>query len=119
MEAGVEHIGRGTAQHVDVMLIVVDANMKSLETAKHIHELATKAGIKQISLVGNKIENNIQKEAIKSFAEKSGLKILDFVPFDQNVVKAEMNGETPLTDKDSKAIRAIEKLCGKLIAKNA
>ncbi|MBS7637252.1 AAA family ATPase, partial [Candidatus Bathyarchaeota archaeon] len=26
MEAGVEHMGRGTARHVDVMLIVADAN---------------------------------------------------------------------------------------------
>ncbi len=118
MEAGVEHIGRGTAQHVDTMLIVVDANMKSLETAKHIYELGNKAGMRHIFLVGNKIESDIQKETIKKFAEKNGLEILDFVLFDQKVVEAEMLGETPLKYNESEALRTIEKLCGKLMAKN-
>lgn len=119
MEAGVEHIGRGTAKHVDTMLIVADANMKSLETAKHIHELSTKAGMKQVFLVGNKIGNEIQKEAVKKFAENNGLKILDFVPFDSKVVEAEMRGETPLKYKGSEFMRAIERLREKITAENA
>jgi len=119
MEAGVEHIGRGTAKHVDTMLIVVDANMKSLETAKHIYELAAKAGMKRTVLVGNKIENDTHKKVIKNFAENNGLLILDFVPFDRKVVQAEVRGETPLKLRGSEAICAIEKLCDRLIAKNA
>ncbi len=115
MEAGVEHLGRGTAQHVDIMLVVADANMKSLETAKHIHDLAANAGIKQVFLVGNKIGSSIQTEAVRGFAEKNGLAVLDFVPFDQNVVEAEMRGETPLKYEKSVAVRAIRNLSEKLI----
>jgi CO dehydrogenase maturation factor len=115
MEAGVEHLGRGTAQHVDTMLIVTDANMKSLETAKHIHDLAAGAGIKQVFLVGNKVRGKIQREYLTKFAGKNGLEILDFVPFDQNVVELEMRGETPLKNRDSTAVRAIQNLSGKLI----
>lgn len=118
MEAGVEHLGRGTAKHVNIMLAIVDANMKSLETAKRIHELAANAGMKQIFLVGNKIANEAQKKAIENFAGKNGLEILDFVPFDQNVVEAEMRGETPLIYKESEAMRAIEKLCEKFASMN-
>ena len=118
MEAGVEHIGRGTAQHVDMMLVVVNANMKSLETAKNIHELATKAGMKQVFLVGNKIENDTQEVVIRNFAVKNGLAVLSFVPFDQTVVEAEMQGETPLQRGKSEALRAIEQLCETLMAKN-
>jgi CO dehydrogenase maturation factor len=118
MEAGIEHIGRATAQHVDAMLVVVDANMKSLEVANHIHELGSKAGLSQILLVGNKIENVTQKEAIENFAEKNGLKILGFVPFDQEVVEADMRGETPLLRGESKAVRAIEELCNIIMRKN-
>ncbi|MEM3731370.1 MAG: ArsA-related P-loop ATPase [Candidatus Bathyarchaeia archaeon] len=114
MEAGIEHMGRGTAQHVDVMLMVADANMKSLETARNINELAVKAGIKQTFLVGNKIENDAQRENISKFAEKSGLKILDFIPFDQRVVEAEMRGETPLKYRNSEALIAIKNLAEKL-----
>ncbi|MEM3696431.1 MAG: AAA family ATPase [Candidatus Bathyarchaeia archaeon] len=115
MEAGVEHMGRATAKHVDIMLVVVDANMKALETAKRIHELAFNAGMKRVFVVGNKIADKRQMEVIEKFAKGNGLEILDFVPFDLRVVKAEMRGETPLKYwKEAKAIVAIEKLSEKL-----
>ncbi|MEM2937248.1 MAG: P-loop NTPase [Candidatus Bathyarchaeia archaeon] len=119
MEAGVEHMGRGTAQHVDSMLVVVNANVKSLETAKSIHELGVKAGMKNISLVGNKIESDVQKEVVEKFAEENGLKVLGYVPFDSKVVEAEMLGETPLRYGDSEALKAIERLCERLLLGNA
>jgi CO dehydrogenase nickel-insertion accessory protein CooC1 len=96
------------------MLIVADANMKSLHVAKQIHELAIKAEMNQVFLIGNKIANQTQKEAIENFAKENGLRILDFVPFDSRVVKAEMRGETPLKYKELDAVRAIETLSTKL-----
>jgi CO dehydrogenase maturation factor len=118
MEAGVEHLGRGTATNVDAMLIIADANMKSLETAKHIHNLASNAGLKQIFLVGNRIGDDVQRGAVESFALKYGLRVLDFVPFDPKVVEAEMRGETPLMYEKSEAMKAVEKLCEKLKTNN-
>lgn len=118
MEAGVEHIGRGTAQHVDALLIVANADVKSLETAKNIHDLSVKANLKQIFLVGNKIENPVQIEKISVFAEKNNMHVLGFVPFDRKVVDAEMLGETPLKAEGSEAVRVIRELATKLIAKN-
>ena len=115
MEAGVEHMGRGTAQHVDTMLIVVNANMKALETAKRLHELSLQAGIKQVFLVGNKIENEAQRKTIENFAEKASMEVLEFIPFDQKIVEAEMLGETPLKYGGSEAIKAIEKLFERLL----
>jgi len=119
MEAGVEHIGRATAKHVDVMLVVTDANLKSLETAKRICELAKEGEIKRVFLVGNKIANVTQKEVIESYAEKNCLKTLNFVPFDQKVVEAEMQGETPLKFMESRAIQAIEQMCSELMTTNS
>lgn len=117
MEAGVEHMGRGTAQNVDVMLVVTDANMKSLETAKKINELAMNAGLKKVFIVGNKIADKNQKDAIECFAGKCNMAVLGYVPFDKNVMEAEMHGETPLKYADSEAILAIEKLREKITAK--
>ncbi|MDH5448432.1 MAG: P-loop NTPase [Candidatus Bathyarchaeota archaeon] len=114
MEAGVEHLGRGTAKHVDTMLIVTDSSIKSLETAKRIHKLAENAGIKQVFLVGNKVAAEIQRDAIKKFAENNSLNVLDFVPFDEQVVEAEMRGETPLKYEESFAVQTIEKLGTKI-----
>jgi CO dehydrogenase maturation factor len=114
MEAGVEHLGRGTARNVDTLLVVTDANMKALEIAKHIHKLATNAGMQHVFLVGNRISDNFQKDRIEKFAKTNGLPVLDFIPFDQKVVEMEMYGETPLQHKESVAVRAIDILGRKL-----
>jgi CO dehydrogenase maturation factor len=114
MEAGVEHMGRGTARNVDKLLIVADANVKALEIAKHIQGLAAGAGMTEVYLVGNKVADRNQEEAIKDFAEKNGLQILAFLPFDKKVAEEEMRGETPIRDKESKAMRSIRELCDKL-----
>jgi CO dehydrogenase maturation factor len=116
-EAGVEHIGRGTARQVDALLLVADSNLKSLETAKHIHDLAAKAGMQHLYLVGNRIMNEKQKEAVKNYAEKNGLSILAFIPFDVKVIEADTLGETPLKNKEISAVSAIDNICDVLLKK--
>ena len=118
LEAGVEHIGRGTARQVDALLIVADSNLKSLEIAKHIHELAKAAGMKNLYLIGNRIMNSLQEEAVTSFAEKNGLSVLSLIPFDVKVTEADMHGVTPLKQKDIKAVHAIENICEALIKRS-
>jgi CO dehydrogenase maturation factor len=115
MEAGVEHLGRGTAKNVDIMLIIADSSIKSLEIAKRINQLATEAGIRKVFLVGNKVADEMQKDAIEGFAKKNGLTILDFIPFDKNVLEAEMQGETPLKKPDSSSIKRIKKIGASLV----
>ena len=114
-EAGVEHIGRGTARQVDALLIVADSNLKSLEIAKHIHDLAANAGMKQLYLIGNRIMNETQKEAVTSFAQKNDLSTLSFIPFDEKVIEADTLGETPLKHKEIAAVRAIDDICDVLL----
>jgi CO dehydrogenase maturation factor len=119
LEAGVEHIGRGTARHVDALLIVADSNLKSLEIAKHVHDMAKAAGMQQLYLVGNRVMNETQKDAIRSFAEKNGLSLLTFVPFDQKVIEADMLGETPLKNMEIEAVKTIDNICELLLKKTA
>jgi CO dehydrogenase maturation factor len=119
LEAGVENIGRGTARQVDALLIVADSNLKSLEIAKHIHDMAKAAGMKQLYLIGNRVMNDVQREAIRSFAEKNGLSLLTFVPFDQKIVEADMLGETPLKNKEISAVKTIDNICELLLKKKA
>lgn len=120
LEAGVEHMGRATAQHVDYMLIIVNANVKSFETAKRIYELGAGSGIKNMGIVGNKIENDTQQEAVEKFAKSLGLGVMEVIPYDSVILEAELHGETPLKYATSEAIKAIERLCNKLLmARNA
>ena len=118
LEAGVEHIGRGTARQVDALLIVADSNLKSLEIAKHIFDLAAAAGMRNLFLVGNRIMNAVQEEAVRNFAKKNGLPVLALIPFDADVTEADMQGETPLRSKQMVAVRAIDNICELLLKRN-
>ncbi|MCE7697385.1 MAG: carbon monoxide dehydrogenase, partial [Methanobacterium paludis] len=62
MEAGIEHLGRKTAESVDIMIIVVEPGLKSLETAERIKKLAKDIGIEKISCVINKASNQKQED---------------------------------------------------------
>jgi len=116
MEAGVEHMGRGTAKHVDIMLIVVDPSLKSMETARKIYWLATEAGIKKAFIIGNKIRNSSESELIQRFADDNKIPILDLVPNDERILKADMQGESPLKcGEDSVGITSIQKIGEKLL----
>jgi CO dehydrogenase maturation factor len=117
LEAGAEHMGRGTARQVDALLIVADSNLKSLEIAKHIYDLAAKAGMQHLYLVGNRVMNAVQEEAIKDFAEKNSLPILALIPFDSKVTEADMVGETPLKHREISAVQAIDNICEALLKK--
>ena len=117
LEAGVEHIGRGTARQVDALLIVADSNLKSLEIAKHIYDMAKAAGM-QASLPCRKQGHERRPEGShQSFAEKNGLHLLAFVPFDQKVIEADMLGETPLKNKEIEAVKTIDNICELLLKK--
>ena len=56
MEAGIEHLGRGTIAGVDHLLIVVIPSTSGVRTALKIQELARDAGIRNISFVGNLVQ---------------------------------------------------------------
>jgi CO dehydrogenase maturation factor len=55
MEAGIEHLGRGTAGMVEALIVVVEPGLRSIQTAKHIQQLAKDLGIRQVYIVGNKV----------------------------------------------------------------
>ena len=66
MEAGIEHLGRGTAQFVDYLLVVVEPTNSSIDTYKRVVKLAGDLNIKQIAIIVNKIQDNNDLESIKS-----------------------------------------------------
>ncbi len=113
MDAGIEHLGRGTADHVDILLIVSDANRKSLEVAKTIFRLAKESAINRIGLVGNRIEDERQRDAITTFAEMNGIPLMALIPFDRIVIDAGMTGENVM-EGNSSALGAIGCSAGSL-----
>jgi CO dehydrogenase maturation factor len=111
MDAGIEHLGRGTAEHVDTMVVVSDANRKSLEVAKTICRMAKDSEIQQIGLVGNRITGLTQEQAVRIFAEKNGISLMGMIPFDQGISDNGITG-VPVDEESSPAIREVIRLAG-------
>jgi len=84
MEAGIEHLGRGTAEGVDSLLIVVEPSLRSVETALRIESLANDLNIKEVFLVGNKIRDSADIDFIKNKA--SNFEILGFIWYNDNLI---------------------------------
>ena len=57
MEAGIEHLGRGTVSGVDSLLLIVESDRRTLETAERTYRLAREIGIERIHAVANKIRD--------------------------------------------------------------
>jgi CO dehydrogenase maturation factor len=90
MEAGVEHLGRGTASAVDAFVIVVEPGLRSLGTAEQIRGLAAEIGIKQVCLVANKVRSPEDEAFVRSRA--GGLPVLGSLPYTAAAVGADQDG---------------------------
>ncbi len=95
MYAGVEHLGRATADAVDAMLIVVEPTARSLGTAAQIKQLAGDLKLARLYLVGSKIQNDADREFIT--ARSPGLPVIGFLRADPGVREADREG-TPVYD---------------------
>jgi CO dehydrogenase maturation factor len=96
LEAGVEHLGRGTAEGVDEMLVVVEPGWASLETAARIAALARDLGIRRIRAVANKIANAEDLDFVR--AHLAGLPLAGVLPADREL---ELEARTGRVRRDS------------------
>jgi CO dehydrogenase maturation factor len=87
LEAGLEHLSRGTARHVDTLLIVAEPYFKSLETASRSFALARDLGIRRIRMVANKIRSPRDEDAVRDFAGRHALPVEGVVPFDDALIE--------------------------------
>jgi CO dehydrogenase maturation factor len=96
MEAGVEHLGRATAQAVDKLIVVVEPGQRSLEVAQKIRHLAADIGLKNIGLVGNKIRKQADREFL--LERMPEIPFLGFLSYESKIVEADLSGEPPYKD---------------------
>lgn len=115
MAAGIEHLSRGTASSVDMLIIVVEPGRASIETAKRIEKLAGDIGIKKTFVVGNKIHNKTEKEYIVSHLPER--EFLGFIPYSELLISADIGGKSIL-DSDEALGNAVEDIFSKILAVN-
>ncbi len=90
MEAGIEHLGRATAQAVDAFVIVVEPGRRSIQTAQTIRRLAQEIGIPRTVVVGNKVRGPSDETFIAQ--QLSDFPILGFLPYCSDAIEADLQG---------------------------
>ncbi|OPY69888.1 MAG: Light-independent protochlorophyllide reductase iron-sulfur ATP-binding protein [Syntrophorhabdaceae bacterium PtaU1.Bin034] len=99
MEAGLEHLGRGTTAYMDALIVVVEPGRRSFQTARQVKSLADDLGIKRIYVVGNKISNDSDLSMIREHLPD--LPFLGSMTYNEKILEADKLGVSPY-DIDSR-----------------
>jgi CO dehydrogenase maturation factor len=93
MEAGFEHLTRGTSQAFDAMIIVVEPSLQSVLTASRIQALAEKIGIRSVFYVGNMVRDAEDRAFIEK--ELKGSTVVGYVSYSDEIHSAVRQGRAP------------------------
>ena len=90
MEAGIEHLTRGTTEGIDAFIVVVEPGQRSIQTAVTVKRLANELGVKKVYVVGNKVRNDKDEEFIKN--NLGGTVYLGKMGFNESIMEADIQG---------------------------
>ena len=107
MEAGLEHLGRGTAQGMDQFIVVIEPGSRSVQTYRNVKRLASDLGIKQVRVVANKIRDERDEAFIRASIPAEDL--LGFIHYNPEIMDADRQGKSPY-DCSPTAIEEIRKI---------
>ena len=107
MEAGLEHLGRGTAANMDQFIVVIEPGARSVQTYHNVKRLAKDLGITRVRVVANKIRDDGDEEFIRSAIPAEDL--LGFIHYNPDIIDADRQGKSPY-DFSPAAIEEIRKI---------
>jgi CO dehydrogenase maturation factor len=108
MEAGVEHLGRGTARGVDTMLVVVEPSRMSLDCAVRVFRMAGEIGIRDIRVVANKIASPDDEAWVREAV--TGHEIAAVIPFSTGIRAADRDGRSSLDGMGGETLESLHGL---------
>lgn len=93
MEAGLEHLGRGTTEGMDQFIVVIEPGARSVQTYKNVKRLAEELGVKEVKVIANKIRNDEDEKFVRSRIPKQDF--LGCVHYNAEVIEADREGRSP------------------------
>src|SRR5512135_459316 len=93
MEAGIEHLTRGTTEAVDGFIVVVEPGQRSIQTANTVKELAKGLGVKKVFVVANKVRGEEDLAFVKKHLPDAHL--LGYIGFSHDIMESDLAGATP------------------------
>ena len=113
MGAGIEHLSRGTARGVDIMLVVVEPSKNSINTARNVCRMAEDLGIGKVRVVANKIRSAKEREFVARHFEPG--EVLGYIGFDDQVWEASMGEDSTMGRSRGEVERAVEEISRQLV----
>jgi len=109
MEAGLEHLARGTTSFVDAFVVVIEPGARSVQTYHSVKRLAADLGVKQVFVVANKVRDEGDEAFIKSQIPAEDL--LGMIHYSGKVADADRQAASPydIADDAVEEIRSIKK----------
>ena len=107
MEAGLEHLGRGTAANMDQFIVVIEPGSRSVQTYHNVKRLAKDLGVKRVRVVANKIRDERDEDFIRDAIPAEDL--LGFIHYNPEIMDADRNGQSPY-DYSPTAIEEIRRI---------
>jgi CO dehydrogenase maturation factor len=117
MEAGLEHLSRGTGRHVSRFIAVLEPYFRSMETVRRIGDLARELGIAEMQVVTNKVRTDQDRAVIRDYCATHQLTVIGEVPYDPILLEAERAARPPVDfAPEAPAIVALRDLAARLTA---
>ena len=104
MEAGLEHLGRGTASMMDQFIVVIEPGARSIQTYEKVKQLAADLGITRVRVVANKVRDEDDEAFLRSRIPEDAL--LGMIHYNAEVIDADRRGISPF-DVSAKAVEEI------------
>ena len=93
MEAGLEHLSRGTTDMVDQFIVVVEPGARSIQTYHSVQRLAKDLGVAKVSVVANKVRGEEDEAFIRSMVPEEDL--LGIIHYSNDVSDADRRCASP------------------------
>ncbi len=107
MEAGLEHLGRGTAMNMDQFIVVIEPGARSVQTYRNVKRLAADLGIRQVRVVASKVRDEKDEAFIREAIPAEDL--LGIVHYDPQVIDADRQGKSPY-DFSPRSVEEIQRI---------
>lgn len=99
MEAGIEHLTRGTTESVDAFIVVVEPGQRSIQTANTVKKMAKELGVKKVFVVANKIRRQEDLDFINSQLHDTTL--IGYIGFSHEIMESDIAGVSPFSIKNA------------------
>ena len=107
MEAGLEHLGSGTAAHMDQFIVDIEPGARTVQTYRNVKRLAKDLGVKRVRVVANKVRDQQDEDFVRSIIPEEDL--LGCIHYNTEVIDADRQGKSPY-DFSPTAIEEIRKI---------